>query len=295
MPNFGRDSGESGPSSSPDMASRQLAHLGIQALWEATRGRGVKVGVLDSGVNHSRALPPRRVQALVSDGEKQEPTASTHGTFCAAAIASELEGSEGIAPESRILSIQVTSGDERFSPLRVKRALRLAIDEGCDVISCSFTLARIDDELERLVREAHLAGIPVIAAGGNDPEAENDFPERVSHAIVVNALDTENNPLPGRQTIWTDVYCLGDRLDVVDGNGDPFEWPGFSSGATALVAGVVALALAPLTPARRRRAGILAEHLLKTTAARSARGELASGTLLRIAPEKLFRAIQEVS
>lgn len=99
----------------------------------------------------------------------------------------------------------------------------------------------------------------------------------------------------GRHTIWTDIFCLGDELDVVDGKGAPFVWRGFSSGATAIVAGIVALALTPLPPAKRRTAGMALEGLLKATATRSVDASLEFGPSLKIEPQRLFRAIQELT
>jgi subtilisin family serine protease len=275
------------------MVSAQVSRLGVAPLWETTRGKGVKIGVLDTGVHHSRALPTRRIQAIESDGSAQESTASSHGTSCVSLIASELEGAEGIAPESRVLSIRVTSGS-KFSRIRVKQGLRAALDAGCDLISCSFTLPRVDHELKELVREAHLAGIPIIAASGNEPDQQNELAESVPHAVVIGAVDVEGNPMPGRHTIWTDAHCLGDRLDIVDSEGNSSVWSGLSSGAAALVAGVVALALAPLTPARRRMFGIRLDGLLKTTATRRSFPDR-SLTLLRVAPARLFEAAREMA
>jgi hypothetical protein len=277
------------------MPSFQVEHLGIQNLWQTTRGDGVRVAVLDTGVTLSDALPAERIEAIESDGTAQSPTALSHGTRCISLIASSSEDAEGIAPECQVLSIRANSVNDRFSPLRVKRGLRFALDRSCDVISCSFTLPRVDEELRELVREAHLAGIPIIAATGNDPDAKDEFPSKVPHATVIGALDAANAPLRGRHTPWTDAFCLGDDLDVVDGDGAAVSWSGLSSGAAAIVSGIVALALAPLSVARRRRAGILVDGLIKTTARAEHSPGFPNNRLLRVDPARFFHAIQETA
>jgi hypothetical protein len=86
--------------------ARQIAQLGIAPLWTRSQGASVRVALLDTAVS-SEALPQERLIALQPDGTPALPTAQSHGTFCAASIASSERGAEGVAPEACIVSIAV--------------------------------------------------------------------------------------------------------------------------------------------------------------------------------------------
>lgn len=272
--------------------AKQIGVLGIEKVWKVTRGDGVRVAVLDTGVLTSSALPTSRVETVAADGGEPESTADLHGTFCASLIASEKRDVEGVAPEANILSIQVTTDSAVLSVAEVVRGFELALDRGCDVISCSFTLARLGgkaDALAEVVRAAHLRGVPVLAAHGNDAGEATPFPEEIQHAIVVSALRENGNPLPVKFNQWTDISCLGEKLAVVNGAGLTRTWAGKTSGATALAAGVVALALAAVSSSERARVGMAVEGLLKSTA--SDGGVQSDGTpILQLDARELVQA-----
>jgi subtilisin family serine protease len=282
----------------PSKVSFQVRQLGVRPLWDTTRGKGVRVAVLDSGVSTSEALPQERVEALAADGAEQRPPTDPHGTRCASLIASGLARGEGIAPEADLLGIQVCAASGAPLLPLVKLGFQLALAKECDVISCSFVLEQVDDELHQLVRQAHLAGVPVIAAAGNiaQPALPPLFPEAVQNAIVVSALDVDNVPLPMRVTTFTDIFALGQNLHVVEGDGLVTTWDGATSGAAAITSGVVALALSLVTPQKRRRVGTLIDGLLKSSATRSPSPD-GSGLpeLLRINPARLLEQVQQLT
>lgn len=273
--------------------SKQIRHLGIEKIWKSqTRGAGVRVAVLDTGVMTSSALPVGRVEAVAADGGSAAPCAEPHGTFCAALIGSEKPDAEGVAPEADLLSIQVTTDPDVISAAEVVRGLNLALSLGCDVISCSFTLAKLGgkaDDLVEAVRSAHLRGIPVLAAQGNEFGVLAPFPEDVPHAIVVSALKESGAPMSVNFNRWTDVFCFGEKLTVVNGAGLTRTWPGKTSGATALVAGVVALGLAAVPKGQRVRVGMAVEGLLKATASNED-AQSDGSPVLRLEPRKFVEA-----
>ncbi|MEZ4447002.1 MAG: S8 family serine peptidase [Polyangiaceae bacterium] len=272
--------------------SLQVRHLDIEPLWEVTRGEGVRVAVLDTGIITSPALPPERVSTMAADGSPQRATADLHGTYCASVIGSSKRGAEGMAPRAELVGIQVSLASGSPSLTAVKAGLARAIDEECDVISCSFVLDPIDQELRDLVRSAHDQGRPLVAAAGNVPSLASAFPEQTAHAIVVSALDRDGQPLPTRRTQWTDIDALGDRLSVVDGEGYPQKWHGQTSGAAAIVSGVLALAIATVPRSKRRKVGLALEGLLKRTAHVSGSSE---DPIRRIQPKKLVEMVKKVS
>jgi subtilisin family serine protease len=271
----------------------QLQQLGIEPLWDKSRGAGVKIALLDSGVWTSSALPADRIETVHVSGGEQKPTTSPHGTWCASLIASAEDQCEGVAPEASILSIQVVGDDGKVPPSAVVKGLTLALERGCDVISCSFVLPRLSSSkssLLDLVRDAHLKGIPVFAPAGNQKGMPAEFPEMVQHAVVVSATTADDSAMDVNANQWTDIYAPGEGLDVVGGDAIPARWDGQTSGATALMSGVAALMLASIPAAARPAIGQAFEGLIKLTS--DPLSGPAEGTARRVNPQALYDAIQ---
>lgn len=210
----------------------------------------MRVALLDTVVS-AQALPTERLCALNADGTPARPSAQPHGTYCATAIASELRGAEGVAPQASILSIAVAHADGVPAEPEVRAGLALALEQGCDLISCSLCLQERSPELDLLLRAAHLRGIPVLVAAGNDPQCANALAEGAPNVLVVGACADGDEPLATRITPFIDVFAPGEALDVIAADGSRVSWQGLTSGATALVAGVLALGLAGFDPAQR--------------------------------------------
>jgi hypothetical protein len=171
----------------------------------------------------------------------------------------------GIAPDADILSIRARVA-QRYRAPEVAAAIRLALAKDCDVINCSFVVPSVTDELVDIGRECNARGVPLLAATGNSPHIRAEFPHDVRRAVVVGGLRrTDRLPYAGRLTEWTDVFTASKDLDVVHTNGSLIYWDGESSGATALVSGLVALALSPFSVGERRRRAVHVEASLRSS------------------------------
>lgn len=260
-----------------------LDDLGIPSLWQQTRGDGIRVAVLDTGV---APIPDtfKSLTALAPDGSPATPgDTEGHGTACASLIASINEDAPGIAPDVDLLAIRVCVANSPIE-LDVRRAFQTAIDRKCNVISCSFTLGTPADTTLNLVRAACSMGIVVVAASGDDPNIASGFPERTPNVLVVGAYDSGKHPIPQRTGPFTDVFAPGTDLPVLlpDGQVGSF---GDTSGAAAVTAGVVALILSACRAQGTARVGVALEGLARATAVLLPTGErlLDPARLLRAA------------
>lgn len=99
-----------------DLASPVAAQafMNLPELWKAAgRGAGVKVAVVDTGVNRSVRLPNLRGEGDYVDGGDGLTDCDTHGTVIASIIgAAPAEGDAlvGVAPDAELLSIRQSSG-----------------------------------------------------------------------------------------------------------------------------------------------------------------------------------------
>lgn len=160
-----------------------LSMLQSELAWNITRGAGVTVAVVDSGV---LAINPHLVDAfaggvnLVGDGQAPDGSSDVygHGTAIAGQIAArklDASGVEGLAPEAKILSVRVFASDDKqtaeagFGPQIGKLAagIRWAADAGAQIINVSMSTTDDVPEVADAVAYATSRGSLVIGSSGN--------------------------------------------------------------------------------------------------------------------------------
>ncbi len=189
-----------------------LRRLGPQRVWSLTKGAGVTVAVIDSGVSAQHpALSTRVVKGfdLVDPAGNGTCDENGHGTIISGIIAgTQREGSEfyGMAPEARILPVRITSASDEMSGIelaaRTAAAIRWVITQpDVKVINLSLQISETDAGLSDAIREAvDEHDIVVVAAAGNvtqaTPEGSKVWPAADDRVIAVGALDTRDLLLP---------------------------------------------------------------------------------------------------
>lgn len=241
-----------------------FSELGIGALHARGRGEGIRVAVLDSGVENPNGTFGSLLSLTPGGSHAANHDNVGHGTVCASLIASQNPDAPGVAPRVDVTSIPVVIGGGTIEGL-VRDAFQTAIAERCHVISCSFTLPTIEQATQDGMREAANRGVVIVAASGNDPNVFAAFPERTPNVLVVGPHGHNRELLPSRFGLFTDVLAPGIDLPVVTSAG-PVDTFGETSGATAVVAGIVALVLCATRTLGTARVGLAIEGLVKSTA-----------------------------
>ena len=164
-----------------------IAAYGIPPLWASTRGVGVTVAVLDTGIATHSALVGTVIdhRNFTSDPELQDTLG--HGTHVAGIIAAHGPRS-GIAPACNLLSLKVLGHSGMGSNDAVATAVRYAVDAKVDLISMSLGSNYADDHVHQAICYASQAGTPVVCAAGNDGGLV-DFPAAFKETISVGAVD----------------------------------------------------------------------------------------------------------
>ncbi|QMU78059.1 S8 family serine peptidase [Streptacidiphilus sp. PB12-B1b] len=180
------------PEDVPVLADREP----VPPTWtsgEAT-GRGVRVCVVDSGVDRDHPLvgPVDGSWVVAKDGPDGEITVRPtdtgdscgHGTACAGII-------RRIAPDCELYSVRVLG--ERFSGSGdvLLAGLRWAVRQGFDVVNLSLSTTRIQfmQELHALADEAYFARTALVASAHNTPV--ESFPWRFASVISVGSHQEE--------------------------------------------------------------------------------------------------------
>jgi membrane-anchored mycosin MYCP len=149
--------------------------LGFSSVWDRTKGAGVTVAVVDSGVDANPQFGNRVIAGpdLVAGTKPGIPPGADcvgHGTAVASIIAAApVPGVSftGVAPAARILSVKI-SGTDTFPTSATPQGIMDAVQFGADVINLS--LATPDDvpALRQAVEYALEHNVVVVAAAGND-------------------------------------------------------------------------------------------------------------------------------
>ena len=256
------------PPASADLARSQdwaLAALHAQQAWRTTKGAGITVAVLDTGVDATH--PDLTGQVLpgkdeIGFGAKRGDTYwAKHGTGMAAIIAGhghgpgDSDGVLGIAPEARILPVRVLLEDK--DPKRQKArttrgdalpdGIRWAVDHGADVINLSLgddsaTAAPVAAE-DDAIRYALSKGVVVVSSAGNGGAAadRSSYPAAYPGVIAVAAVDKNGDHASFSTHRWyASVSAPG--VEVVIADPDRTYYNGWgTSAASAYVSGTAAL------------------------------------------------------
>jgi hypothetical protein len=175
-----------------------IEQLGVPKVWEKSRGAGIKVGVLDTGVfGDHPALEKRVARFIVIDplGRRIEvkPTfdASAHGTHVCGTIAGGQtpEGVHiGVAPDASLLVAGVLVGDATLRTLL--EGLDWAIETGADIINMSLGFNYYEPMFTEVfdVLIDQYGVLPVVAVG-NENQGNSSSPGNAYNALAVGALE----------------------------------------------------------------------------------------------------------
>lgn len=171
-----------------------LARLGAEQAWAHTRGDGVTVAVLDTGVDYIHPDLAGRVELGRDfiDGDDDPMDVAGHGTHVAgivAAAAGDGFGVAGIAPGVRILAVRVLDADGQGNYSQVADGIVHAADRGARVINLSLGGDRESELLRSAIDYAASRGAIVTCATGNESRTSIGFPARHESCLAVGATD----------------------------------------------------------------------------------------------------------
>jgi subtilisin len=220
--------------------------------WGGSTGAGVRVCVLDSGIelDHPLVGAVQRSVAARKDGDgvviedDGEGDLCGHGTACAGIIRS-------LAPDCELISVRVLGAGYTGSAAAMLAGLEWAIDQGFDVVnmSLSTTKKQYVDRLHELADIAYFKRTMLVASAHNMPV--ESFPWRFASVISVGSHELDDprvfyaNPSPP-----VEFFARGLNLDIAWLGGETITATG-NSFATPHIAGICALILAKhpeLTP-----------------------------------------------
>lgn len=179
--------------------------------WSVTRGEGVKVAVIDTGLDQSHpALSGRFIKGASFMGGAQDDFKDEvgHGTHVAGTVLADgLNGGlVGVAPEATLYSAKVC-GALGCSTVAIAQAVDWAVAEGVDVINMSLGGPFMTFGEKKAYDAAEAAGVMIVAASGNNGTGRVSYPAAYTTTLAVGALNPDLTKAPFSD--W------GPELDVV--------------------------------------------------------------------------------
>ncbi|MCS0605968.1 type VII secretion-associated serine protease mycosin [Streptomyces sp. LP11] len=193
-----------------------LQRVNLDELWSQSKGRHVRVAVIDTGVDTANPqltdavdaslgenlLPPKVKGKPIERGNTHGTTDTVgHGTRVAGIIAARPmkgTGFVGLAPEATIIPIKQNDAEGHGTATTLAQAIRYAIDVKAQVINISQDTTNAvppDDDLRNAIDAALAHKIVVVASAGNDGLGGNDkktYPASYGGVLAVAASDRNN-------------------------------------------------------------------------------------------------------
>ena len=177
----------------PDFARQwNLKNIGMTEAWKTSRGKGVTVAVIDTGVSRVSDLKQTKFVPgydFVNDRQNANDDHG-HGTHVAGTVAQSTNnnhGVAGIAYEAKIMPIKVLAASGGGTTSDIAEAIRFAADHNADVINMSLGGGGFSEAMNEAIAYAHRKGVTIVAAAGNAGRNAAEFPGRYNHVIAVSA------------------------------------------------------------------------------------------------------------
>lgn len=182
------------PRRAPRMRAEEEAPWGVKrvnapAAWPSNQGSGVKVAVIDTGIDPNH--PDLKVAGGYNALDKKAPWADDHfhGTHVAGTIAAALDGNRvaGVAPKATLYAVKVLSKEGSGSLFSIMDGIMWTAKNGIQVANMSLGAPQEMPLLQYALQYAKAAGVVLVAAAGNDGKAVN-WPAAYPECIAVSAL-----------------------------------------------------------------------------------------------------------
>lgn len=238
-------------------ATDDTIDINASSAWNYATGKGVYVGVFDTGIDHNHPDLADNLTSLVYDTYTNDDVYAMygltgHGTHVAGIISAIRNNgifSSGVAPDANLVSISSKlSLYLELATEKLANGFNWAVQKGIDVINCSWHWRESEllcDAIDNAIQSGRNGkGCIVIFAAGNDSISQVSFPANYKSEILavgsVNKYGTRSDF--SNYGSGLDVVAPGDTILSTLPNSDV----GFKSGtsmAAPHVSGIAALIL----------------------------------------------------
>jgi serine protease len=231
----------------PDYSKQwNLKMINMPKAWEKSKGKGVVVAVLDTGIAYEDFEDFKQVPDLKGakfakgydfvNNDSHPNDDHGHGTHVAGTIAqvtNNKEGVAGVAFEATLMPVKVLDHFGSGTSAAIADAIRWAADNGANVINMSLGGGGRSAVMEKAVEYARKKGVVVVCAAGNGGRGVVEYPAAYPGSFAVSAVGPKGTLAP--------YSSFGKELDIAAPGGDKSQGPG---------AGVLQNTIDPKDPAQ---------------------------------------------
>ncbi len=268
-----------------------ISRVNAPKAWAAGKGAGVKVAVIDTGID---ATHPDLAANVAGGWSAIQPGGSwaddnNHGTHVSGTIAAVTPstGIVGVAPQARLYGVKVLDawGSGTFSD--VIAGIDWAATNKMQVVNMSLGASTTTESLHEAVKRAAAAGVTIVCAAGNSGGSVG-WPAAYPETIAVSASDSGDR-LASFSSRGPEVAFIAPGVDVLSSvPGGGYDSYSGTSMASPHVAGLAALKIGRtpgLKPEDVRKAFAAAATPLKDlTREQQGAGMIDAAKLLGAAP-----------
>jgi subtilisin family serine protease len=190
----------------------QITAFNLPEVWKITKGSGVTVAIIDSGIDLEH---PDLVSSIIAGKNFVEPDmppfdSLEHGTHAAGILAANDNnfGVVGVAPDCKIMPIKILNSYGQGKMEHVAEGIKFAADNGADIINMSIGCRNPVPIVLDAINYANSKNVVCFVAAGNAGSTNQLlYPAAYSECISIGAVD-ENS-------MRASFSCTGPNLDFV--------------------------------------------------------------------------------
>lgn len=185
-------------------------YFDIRKYWNLTKGAGVKIAILDTGLpSHPDLKINTKLTRNFVDYE-DEFDHSGHSTSVFGIINSQNNhfGTLGIAPDAEIFSVKILDQNGSGNLESLKKALEYCLDVEPNIINISSgTEHFLGDDINRLLYRLQQKKIYIVCGAGNEPDKRMLYPAKSLHTISIGSIE--------QHLVLSNFSSYGDNIDFV--------------------------------------------------------------------------------
>lgn len=175
--------------------------VGAEDAWAKTRGKGVIVAVIDTGVaaettGKGKQCKDFNTTSFVKGYDFVNRDADAfddhgHGTHVAGTIAESTNNNEGVAGlayESTIMPLKVLGANGSGNSSDIADAIRFAADNGAKVINMSLGSSQPSSVIQKACQYAVKKGVTIVCAAGNSGREGVGYPAAFPECVAISSV-----------------------------------------------------------------------------------------------------------